>query len=93
MFIDVAVIVFLFLAIVRLSKSKSIAEVIRSRYSLGIVKRIWKLKKLDYRLRKAELNLQFLCKCDGSNAMHHYHHLANIIKALNKIFSRKNLQL
>ena len=58
---------FLFLARVRFPKSKSIAEVIRSRYSENTVKRIRKLEKVDYRLRKAELDLQFLCKCDDNN--------------------------
>ena len=66
MFIHVAVIVFLFLARVRFPKSESIAEVIRSRYSENTVQRIRKLKKLDYRLCKAELDLQFLCKCDDN---------------------------
>ena len=65
MFIQVAVFVFLFLARVRFPKSKSIAEVIRSRYSENTVKRIRKLEKLDYPLHKADLDLQFLCKCDN----------------------------
>ena len=69
MFIHVAVIVFLFLARVRFPKSKSIVEVIRSRYSENTVKRIRKLEKLDYRLRKTELDLQFLCKCDDNNVI------------------------
>ena len=69
MFIHVAVIVSLFLARVRFPKSKSIAEVIRSRYSENTVKRIRKLEKLDYRLRQAELDLQFLCKCDDNNVI------------------------
>ena len=69
MFIHVAVSVFLFLARVRFPKSKSIAEVIRSRYSENTVKRIRKLEKLDYRLRKAELDLLFLCKCDDNNVI------------------------
>ena len=68
MFIHVAV-AFLFLARVRFPKSKLITEVIRSRYSENTVNRIWKLEKLDYRLRKAGLNLQFLCKCDDSNVI------------------------
>ena len=59
----------LFLARVRFPKSKSIAEVIRSRYSENTVKRIRKLEKFDYRLGKAELDLQFLCKCDDSNVI------------------------
>ena len=46
-----------------------IAEVIRSRYSENTVKRIWKLEKLDYRLCKTELDLQFLCKCDDNNVI------------------------
>ena len=59
----------LFLARVRNPKSKSIAEVIRSRYSQNTVKRIRNLEKLDYRLRKAELDLEFLCKCDDNNVV------------------------
>ena len=69
MFIHVAVIVFIFLARVRFPKSKSIAEVIRCRYSENTVKRIRKLEKRDYRLRKADLDLQFLCKCDDNNVI------------------------
>ena len=69
MLIHVAVIVFLFLARVRLPKSKSIAEVVRSRYSENTVKRNRKLEKLDYHLRKTELDIQFLCKCDDNNVI------------------------
>ena len=47
-------VVFLLLARVRFPKSKSIAEVIRARYNENTVKRIRKLEKLDYHLRKAE---------------------------------------
>ena len=60
---EVAVIVFLFLARVRFPKSKFIAEVIQARYYENTVKRIRKLEKPDYRLCKAELALEFLCKC------------------------------
>ena len=60
---------FLFLARVRFPKSRSIAEVIRSTYSENTVKRIRKLEKLDFRLRKAELDLQFLWKCDDNNVI------------------------
>ena len=58
MFIQLAVVVFLFLARVRFPKSKSIAEVIRSSYSENTVTRIRKLEKL-----------QVLCKCDDSNVI------------------------
>ena len=60
---------FLFLARIQFPKMKSIAEVIRSRYSENTVKRIRKLEKVDYRLRKTELDLQFLCKCDDNNVI------------------------
>ena len=56
MFIQLAVVVFLFLARVRFPKS--IAEVIRSSYSENTVTRIRKLEKL-----------QVLCKCDDSNVV------------------------
>ena len=65
----VAVIVFLFLARVWFPKSKSIAEVIPARYNKNTFKRIRKLEKLDYRLRKAELDLEFLCKCNDNNVI------------------------
>ena len=75
----VAVIVFLFLARVRFPKSKYIAEVIRARNNENTVKRIRKLEKLDYRLRKAELDLGFLCKCNDNNVITKFLHfcLAN----------------
>ena len=83
MFIHVAVIVSFFLAGVRFPKSKSIAEVIRSRYSENTVKRIWKLEKLHYRLRKTELHLQFLCKCDDNNVIPNFLNLRWQIVILN----------
>ena len=79
MLIHVAVIVILFLARVRFPKSKSIAEVIRTRYIENTVKRIRKLEKLDYHLRKAELDLQLLCECHDSNVIPNFLncHLSN----------------
>ena len=68
-FIHVAVTIFLFSAREQFTKSKSVFEVIRSRYSENVVKRIRKLERLDYRLRKAELDLQFLCKCEDCNVI------------------------
>ena len=65
----IAVIVFLFLARVRFPKSKSISEVIRGKYNENTVKRIRKLEKLDYRIRKIELDLEFLCECNDNNVI------------------------
>ena len=64
-----AVIVFLFLRRVQFPKTKSTVVVIRSRYSENTVKRFRKFGKHDYRLPKAELDLQFLCNCDDSNVI------------------------
>ena len=69
MFMHVPVVVFLSLSRVRISNSKSVAEVIRSRYSENTIKKTRKLEKLDYCLRKLELDLQFFRKCDGSNVI------------------------
>ena len=69
MFMHVPVVVFLSLSRVRISNSKSVAEVIRSRYSENTIKKIRKLEKLDYCLRKLELDLQFFRKCDDSNVI------------------------
>ena len=69
MFMHVPVGVFLSLSRVRISNSKSVAEVIRSRYSENTIKKTRKLEKLDYCLRKLELDLQFFRKCDDSNVI------------------------
>ena len=62
----VAVIVLL-LARVRFPQSKFIAEEIWARYNENIVKRIEKLEKLDKCLRKAELDLECVYKCNNNN--------------------------
>ena len=40
-----------------------------ARYNENTVKRIRKLEKIGYRLRKAELDLEFLCKCNDNNVI------------------------
>ena len=63
----VAVIVFLFLGRVRFPKLKFIAEVIRVGYNENNLERIYKMEKHDNHLRKAELDLEFLSKCNDNN--------------------------
>ena len=63
MFMKVAAIVFLFLIWLRFPHSKSLSQIIRRRYGDKIIKRLRKFEKIDYRLRKAELDLEFLVKC------------------------------
>ena len=60
---------FLFLIRLRFPKSKSISDILRRRYGLGTLKGIRKFEKLDYRLRKAELDLEYLLRCRDSNAI------------------------
>ena len=63
----VAAIVFLFL--IWFPKSKSISDILHRRYGQSRLKRIRKFKKLDYRLRKGELDLEFLLWCRDCNVV------------------------
>ena len=69
MFMKVAAIVFLFLIRLRFPHSKSLSQIIRRRYGDKIIKRLRKFEKIDYRLRKAELDLEFLVKCRDNNVI------------------------
>ena len=69
MFMKIAAIVFLFLIQLRFPHSKSLSQIIRRRYGDKITKRLRKFEKIDYRLRKAELDLKFLVKCRDNNVI------------------------
>ena len=69
MLMRVAAIAFLFLIRLRFSKSKSISDILRLRFSRSTLKRIRKFEKLDYRLRKADLDLELLLRCRDSNVI------------------------
>ena len=69
MLMRVAAIAFLFLIRLRFSKSKSISDILRLRFSRSTLKRIRKFEKLHYRLRKADLNLELLLRCRDSNVI------------------------
>ena len=51
---------FLFLARLRFPAQDSIIKVLRRRYGDGLVKKVWKLEKFDFKYRKALLDLEFL---------------------------------
>ena len=51
---------FLFLARLRLPAQDSIIKVLRRRYGDGLVKKVRKLEKFDFKYRKALLDLKFL---------------------------------
>ena len=67
MFLRVAVLVFLFLARIRFTKNESISSIVRKRYSGEVLKVIRKFEKVDYKLRKAKLDISFLVKCQNEN--------------------------
>ena len=69
MFMRVAFLVFLFLARLRFPRNESIASIVRKRYSGEILKTIRKLEKVDYKLRKAKLDINFLIKCQQENVI------------------------
>ena len=67
MFLRVAVLVFLFLARIRFPKNESISSIVRKRYSGDVLKAVRKFEKVDYKLRKAKLDISFLVKCQNEN--------------------------
>ena len=54
---------FLFIMCLRFPSEKSVAEVICKLYNENIVKQICKFEKVDYKIRKNELDLEFLTSC------------------------------
>ena len=60
---------FLFLPRIRFTKTKSIHTIIRSRYGDGIIKIMKKLEKLNFKLRNAKLDIEFLCNCDNNDTI------------------------
>ena len=59
MLLRVTVLVFLFLARIRFPRTKSIATIIQSTYDNKTLKMVRKLKELDFKLRKAKLDIKF----------------------------------
>ena len=55
--------VFLFLARLRFPAQDSIIKILRRRYGDGLVKKVRKFEKFDFKYRKALLDLEFLQSC------------------------------
>ena len=85
MIIRVLSLVFLFIARLRLLLGKSIANVIRSRYSDEIVKQIRRFQKFDFTIRKNDADLDFLQSCQRNNLIPKFLNfkVANVIKERN----------
>ena len=56
----------------RFPKFKSISDILHRRYDRGTLKRIRKFEKHDYRLRKAELDVEFLLQCRDNNVISNF---------------------
>ena len=63
----VATLVFLFLICLRFPTSKSIPNIIKERYGRGTLKLIRKFEKVDFKFKKATLDLDFLYYCCNNN--------------------------
>ena len=59
--------VLLFAVKCRFPANKSVAEIIRRRYDKGTLTKIRRLEKLDYTLRKCDLDIEFLQICLENN--------------------------
>ena len=53
----------IFLSRLRFPRKKSITQIIKERYGIEILKSIRKFEKVDFKLRKARLDLSFLSFC------------------------------
>ena len=61
--LHIFVIVFLFIIRCRFPKSRSLTDVIRSRYGNPVLKIIRKYEKLGYKIRKLSIDIEFLNNC------------------------------
>ena len=82
MFKRVAALVFLFLIRLRFPHLKSVAEVIRKRYGQNTVQKLRKLQKLDYRLRKAQMDLEFSVNCSNNSVVPKFFNFCVAMKSL-----------
>ena len=53
----------MFVARLRFPAQDSIIQILRSRYGDGLVKKVWKFEKFDFKYRKSLLNLEYLESC------------------------------
>ena len=63
----ISAIVFFFIIRCRFPRNKSIAEIIRKRYGNHVLKQTRKYEKIDYKVRKLTLDIEFLETCLANN--------------------------
>ena len=72
MIVRVLALIFLFLLKLRFPANKSVAKIIRKRYGSDAVKWLRKFEKLDFKIRKNEVDLQFLQSCHQEGLTHKF---------------------
>ncbi len=70
--INILNLVFLFIIRCRFPAYKSIPCIIRGRYDAEALKLLRKSEKLDLKLQKAKLDLEFLCNCQDDGLIPHF---------------------
>ena len=92
MFLRVMVLVFLFLARLRFPSTESLPSIVRRRYGSNILKLVRKFEKIDYKLRKAELDICFLHRCDVNDVIPKFLQFRLANKNLRNSVAYKNSQ-
>ena len=93
MFMRVAILVLLFLARIRFPKTESIPSIIRRRYGDKVLREVRQFEKLDYKLRKVQLDLDFLCKCKDSDVIPKFLNFRLANKKLQDSLTYKNFKV
>ena len=70
--LKVFTLVCLFIIRLRFPPSKSIANIIRTRYGDSTLKNVRRLEKIDYKKRKLELDINFLETCKDAKIVPHF---------------------
>ena len=89
----VATLVFLFLARIRFPKTGSIASIIRRRYCEKLLKEVRKFENLDYKLRKVQLDLDFLTNCKDNDITPNFETFDLLIKSFKILFLTKHVNI
>ena len=74
--------VFLFIIRLRFPRSQSIADVIRKRYGDKVLKNVKKFERLDYQVRKCQLDIEFVNICHKCNVIPNFLRFHVIYKTL-----------
>ena len=92
MWVRILSLVFLFILRLRFPPSKSIATIIRLRYGNQIIKAVRKFEKLDFKIRKLELDISFLETCSEKKVIPKFLHFKTANKTLASSDSYKQCQ-